>query len=119
MRRHQLLPLCTLLGVVFAGLLPKLSAQEGKFSQVNLIKEAAEVILQMLSFHQHSVGFLLSKIFSLYLHLLDWLFLLLQLLCFGPEFKKFFSILGKSFKIDTSEYMKLYVYTVLYCIKYV
>lgn len=118
MRRHQLLPLCTLLGVVFAGLLPKLSAQEGKFSQVNLIKEAAEVILQMLSFHQHSVGFLLSKIFSLYLNLLDWLFLLLQL-CFGPEFKKFFSILGKIFKIDTSEYMKLYVYTVLYCIKYV
>lgn len=95
MRRHQLLPLCTLLGVVFAGLLPKLSAWEGKFSQVNLIKEAAEVILQMLSFHQHSVGFLLSKIFSLYLHLLDWLFFIIAVIIFWTWIQKVLLNIGQ------------------------
>lgn len=35
MRKHRLLPLCVLLGILFAGLLPKLDAQEGKLNLAN------------------------------------------------------------------------------------
>lgn len=49
MRRHRLLPLCALLGVLCAGLLPNLEAQEGKSNLVHLGRRQQGVLtVQMI-----------------------------------------------------------------------